>query len=288
MRRPPIEFLFGSLFVLFLLFGSCRSKTNRFIGLVTQGHRSFGLGKGARRARRRRNRWRQAMTSLSGDAMPSTEGSAQPSTTLEASSSHPRVPPFGHSRSRVSLVSELLRWSLSGAATVEQPRRSELYQTQPLNLPSRRPAPAVNLYGFGLGSRTWVWCLTRSLPGAQTRTSTSPLFVVGRSHPNLRPKRSLVLERRPFNNRAFDLYGRLCRQGLHSRGPTTDVGTSRLAPLRRGGSLLKARRRLRTNSSFVVSVRAPPIPERPTYAVIGSDGGVGNAPCTYTVLEDLG
>ena len=141
LRRPPIEFLFGSLFILFLLFGSCHSKTNRFIGLVTQGHRSFGLGKGARRARRRRNRWRQAMTSLSGDAMPSTEGSAQPSTTLEASSSHPRVPPFGHSRSRVSLVSELLRWSLSGAATVEQPRRSELYQTQPLNLPSRRPAP---------------------------------------------------------------------------------------------------------------------------------------------------
>ena len=37
-----------------------------------------------------------------------------------------------------------------------------------------------------------------------------------------------------------------------------------------------------------MSVRAPLVPERPTYAVIGSDGGVGNAPCTYTVLEDLG
>ena len=59
-----------------------------------------------------------------------------------------------------------------------------------------------------------------------------------RSHPNLRPMRSLALERRPFNDRAFDLYGRLCRQGLHSRSPPlTGVGTSRLAPLRRGGSL---------------------------------------------------
>mgnify|MGYP006056599241 CR=1 FL=1 len=139
-------------------------KLFRFIWLVTQGHRSIGLEEGARRARRRRNRWRQAMASLSCDIMPSTEGSAQPSTTLEVSSSHPRVPPFGHSRSRVSLVSELLRWSLSGAATVEQPRRSELYQTQPLNLPSRRPAPGRQPIRFWLGSRTWVWCLTRSLP----------------------------------------------------------------------------------------------------------------------------
>ena len=86
LRRPPIECLFVSLFIFVSLFGcSCRSETS-FTGLVTQGHRIFGLEEGARRARRRRNRWRQAMASLSRDAMPSTEGSAQPSTTLEVSS----------------------------------------------------------------------------------------------------------------------------------------------------------------------------------------------------------
>ena len=60
VRRPPIECLFVSLFILFLfLFVVCRSETS-FTGLVTQGHRSFGLEEGARRARRRRTRWRQA------------------------------------------------------------------------------------------------------------------------------------------------------------------------------------------------------------------------------------
>ena len=106
LRRPPIECLFVSLFILFLfLFVVCRSETS-FTGLVTQGHRSFGLEEGARRARRRRTRWRQAMTSLSRGAMSSTEGSAQPSTTLEVSSSHPRVSSFGHSRSPRSLMPE--------------------------------------------------------------------------------------------------------------------------------------------------------------------------------------
>ena len=74
LRRPPIECLFVSLFILFLfLFVVCRSET-LFTGLVTQGHRSFGLEESARRARRRRTRWRHAMASLSRGAMTSTEG----------------------------------------------------------------------------------------------------------------------------------------------------------------------------------------------------------------------
>ena len=88
LRRPPIEFLFGSLFIFVsLCLEFATVKLLRFIGLVTQGHRSIGLEEGARRAQRRRNRWRQAMTSLACGAMPSTKGSVQPSTTLEVSSS---------------------------------------------------------------------------------------------------------------------------------------------------------------------------------------------------------
>ena len=82
LRRPPIEFLFVSLFILFLFLLEFATVNLRFIGLVTQGHRSIGLEEGARRARRRRKRWRQALTPLSCGAMPPTEGSAQPSTTL--------------------------------------------------------------------------------------------------------------------------------------------------------------------------------------------------------------
>ena len=77
---------FSFYFVFLFLFVVCRSETS-FTGLVAQGHRSFGLEEGARRARRRRTRWRQAMTPLFRGAMPSTEGSAQPSTALEVSSS---------------------------------------------------------------------------------------------------------------------------------------------------------------------------------------------------------
>ena len=74
------------LFILFLfVLEFCHNKI-ALLGCWAgdQGHRSVGLGKvrGARRARRRRNRWRQAMTPLSCGAMPPTEGSAQPSTTL--------------------------------------------------------------------------------------------------------------------------------------------------------------------------------------------------------------
>ena len=76
----------GLLVCFSVCFRVCHSKTS-FIGLVTKGHRSIGLEEGARRARRRRNRWHQAMTPLSRGAIPSTEGSAQPSTTLEVSSS---------------------------------------------------------------------------------------------------------------------------------------------------------------------------------------------------------
>ena len=125
---------------------------------MTQGHGSFGLEEDTRRARRRRNRWRQAIMSLSRDAMPSTEGSAQPSTTLEVSSSHPRISSFGHSRSPRSLVPELPLVSL-GCGHRRATERSGLYQTQPLNLPLGAPRRAINLHGFGLGSRTWVWCL---------------------------------------------------------------------------------------------------------------------------------
>ena len=168
--------LWFSFHFCFSLYRVCHSKTNRFIGQVTQGHRSIGLEEGARRAQRRRNRWRQAMTSLSCDAMPSTKGSVQPSTTLEVSSSHPRVPPSGHSRSRVSLVSELLRWSLwsapcrfttlvgstrglglSGAAAeIVFPllgaghRRATETVSSLLGAPRRAPTKSW------LGSRTWV------------------------------------------------------------------------------------------------------------------------------------
>ena len=109
LRRPPIEFLFVSLFILLLfLFGGFHRKV-RFIGLVTQGHRSIGLEEGARRARRRRNRWLQAMAPLSCGAMLSTEGSAQLSTAFGGVViPSPRLS-FDHSRSRVSLASELLR-----------------------------------------------------------------------------------------------------------------------------------------------------------------------------------
>ena len=83
-----VLFFFFFLFCLFLFcfsfVWSFATIKLRFIGLVTKatGHRSIGLEEGARRARRRRNRWRQAMAPLSCGAMPSTEGSAQLWTTL--------------------------------------------------------------------------------------------------------------------------------------------------------------------------------------------------------------
>ena len=139
--------MFLFLFLFLFLFVDCRSETS-FTGQVTQGHRSFGLEEGARRARRRRIRWRQAMASLSRDAMPSTEGSAQPSTTLEVSSSHPRVSSFGHSRSPRFLVSES-RWSPLRCGHRRATERLGLYQTQPLNLPLRCPAPTMNQQFLG-------------------------------------------------------------------------------------------------------------------------------------------
>ena len=159
-----------------------------------------------------------------------------------------------------------------------------------MNLLLGAPRRAVNLYGFGLGSRTWGWCLPARSLRERTRPSTFPLFVVGRSHPSLRPMRSLASERRPFGDRAFDLCGgRLCRQGLLSRCPTTDVGTALASPSpRRGDSLRKVNGRLRTNSSFAVSLRAPPSHERPTYAVNCSNGGVGSASCAYGGARGLG
>ena len=131
-----------SFYFVSLLFVDCRSKTS-FTGLVTQGHGSFGLEEGARRARRRRIRWRQAMTSLSCDAMPSTEGSAQPSTTLEVSSSHPRVSSFGHSRSPRSLVSELPLVS-SQVRPPSGDREVGTLSDSALEPSSRCPAPTMN------------------------------------------------------------------------------------------------------------------------------------------------
>ena len=143
LRRPPIECLFVSLFILFLfLFVVCRSETS-FTGLVTQGHRSFGLEEGARRARRRRTRWRQDMTPLSRGAMPSTEGSAQPSTTLEVSSSHPRVSSFGHSRSPRSLVPEFPLVS-SPVRPPSSNREVGTLSDSALEPSSRCPAPTMN------------------------------------------------------------------------------------------------------------------------------------------------
>ena len=189
--------------------------------------------------------------------MPSTEGSAQPPTTLEVSSSHPRISSFGvlpfprdPTRVRVPLVS---LWCGHRRAT----ERSGLYQTQPLNHPLGAPRRAINLHGFWLGLRTWVWCLpARSrlyertnevfgLPttrGQSRSPEPSAYTVVGFGETTLRRP-----SRRP--------YGRLYRQGPCSKreGPTTDVEAPPLAsqPLRRRTSLRKGvSGRLRTNSSL--------------------------------------
>ena len=144
-----LVFSFVSLLFVSLFVSEFATVKLRFIGLVTKGHRSIGLEEGAKRARRRRNRWRQAMTSLSCDAMPSTDGSAQPSTTLEVSSSHPRVSPFGvlpfpayHSfPSTAGLRTTRLRAPLVslGCGHRRATERSGLYQTRPLNLPLGAP-----------------------------------------------------------------------------------------------------------------------------------------------------
>ena len=87
LRRPPIEVLFLFPFYLFLfLFVVCRSKTSFYLAGDPRSQ-EFRPGRRCEAGPAAPNRWRQAMTSLSCDAMPSTEGSAQPSTTLEVSSS---------------------------------------------------------------------------------------------------------------------------------------------------------------------------------------------------------
>ena len=93
--------------------------------------------------------------------------------------------------------------------------RSGLHQTQRLNLPLGAPRRAINLHGFGSDRRPGFGVSSRALVSVRERTrpSTFPLIVVGRCHPSLRPMRPLASERRPFSDRAFDLYGRLCRQG---------------------------------------------------------------------------
>ena len=87
--------------------------------------------------------------------------------------------------------------------------RSGLYQTQPLNLPFGAPRRRFNLYGFRLGSRTWVWCLPRTLTSAvriRTRPSTF-LLLVGQeksSEPSAYTVVGFGKEDAP-SSRAFDL-----------------------------------------------------------------------------------
>ena len=219
LRRPPIEFLFCvSFYFVSLCLEFCHNKTSFYWAgdPRSQEHRPTIVEKGARRARRRRNRWRQAMASLSCVAMPSTEGSAQPSTTLGGAVIPSPRPSFGHSRSRVLLVPELLRMVSVGCGHHRAAERPGLYQTQPLNLPLGAPRRAVDLCGFGSVRGLWFGVSPRALVSVRERTrpSTFPLIVVGRSNPSRRPTCGRWLrERRPFSDRAVDLYGRLCRQG---------------------------------------------------------------------------
>jgi len=87
-------------------------------------------------------------------------------------------------------------------------------------------------------------------------------------------------ERQPFGDRATTLV--LCRQGLLSRWPHQQWDCLASLPSAEGLGWL------RTKSSFAVSVRAPPPPERPTYTVFGSGGGVGNAPSYNPSARGLG
>ena len=160
LRRPPIEFLFVSLFFLFsLFFRVCHSKPSFYWAgdprpQEYRPRRRCEAGPAAPKPMAPGNGvtflWRHAVDRRFGAAVDNTRtGVVIPS---------PR-PSFGHSRSRVSLVSELLRMVSLGCGHRRAAERSGLYQTQPLNLLLGAPRRAINLYGFGLGSRTWVWCL---------------------------------------------------------------------------------------------------------------------------------
>ena len=228
LRRPPIEFSFVSLFILFLFWLEfCHNKTSIYWA-GDQGHRSIGLEEGARRARRRRIRWRQAMPSLSCGAMPSTEGSAQPSKHSRCRHPIPASPPSASSRSprttrvRAPLVS-------LGCGHRRATERSGLEPS------SRRPAPShqpsgfgsVRGLGFGVTPRALV-----SIDDSRLRPSTFTVEVI-------RVNERRHSKRRPFDDRVDDrTVGSIVKSYVpNERVPQTLGFPLAAQPLRRGDSL---------------------------------------------------
>ena len=136
----------------------------------------------------------------------------------EVSSSHPRVPPFGQTPVPAFHSCPSYSGGLSRVRPPSSNREVGTLSDSSLEPSLSAPRAGPSTRTVWLGSRTWVWCLPARSLRERTRPSTFPLLVVGRSHPSLRPMRSLASERRPFDDRAFDLYGRLCRQGLLNEG----------------------------------------------------------------------
>ena len=153
----------------------------------------------------------------------------------------PASPLFGHSRSPRSLVPEFPLVS----SPVRPPLRNREVGTlsdSALEPSSRCPAPTMNqqfldrFEDLGLVSpRALSLCERTNL------VFVLPLLVAGRGHPKLRPMRSLVSERRPFDDRADDrTVGSIVKGHVPKReGSTTDVETPPLAsqPFRRKASL---------------------------------------------------
>ena len=176
--------------------------------------------------------------------MPSTEGSAQPSTIPGGVVIPSPCPSFGHSRSRVSLVSELLRWSLSGAATVEQPRGRSTLSASAFGPSSRRLAPGHQPVRCWLGSRTWVWCLpARSRLCGRTNEAFDLPTNRGRQKPS-EPSAYTVVgfggdDPSPTEPWTYAAGSIVKGHGPDREGPKTDAETAPLAsqPLRRRDSL---------------------------------------------------
>ena len=159
LRRPPIGFLFCFSFICFsFCFGVCNSKTSFYWADDPRSQeyrprRRCEADSAAPKPMAPCNDatlpWRHTVDRRFGAAVENTRRCRYP---IPASPLRPL--PFP----RFTCVRATPVVSL-GCGHRRATERSGLYQTQPLNLPLGAPRRAVNLYGFGLGSRTWVWCL---------------------------------------------------------------------------------------------------------------------------------